>query len=46
MRGGYRWVAIPSGELVVPLTFSNGITWDTVFPQGSDACDWAVFFDE
>lgn len=46
MRGGYRWVAIPGGELVVPLTFSNGITWDTVFAQGSDAMDWAVFFDE
>src|SRR5258708_5269011 len=23
MRGGYRWVSIPGGELVVPLTFDN-----------------------
>jgi len=46
MRGGYRWVAIPGGELVIPLTFSNGIAWDTVFAQGSDACDWNIFFDE
>src|SRR5579872_4353775 len=36
MRGGYRWVAIPGGELVVPLTFSNGIQWSTTFAQGSD----------
>lgn len=46
MRGGYRWVAIPGGELVVPLVFSNGITWDTTFAQGSDVCNWSVFFDE
>lgn len=46
MRGGYRWVAIPGGELVLDRVFSHGITWDTVFAQGSDACDWAVWFLE
>lgn len=46
MRGGYRWVAIPGGELVLDRVFSHGITWDTVFAQGSDACDWSVWFDE
>jgi hypothetical protein len=46
MRGGYRWVAVPGGELVVALTFSYGITWSTVFAQGSDQHDWSVWFDE
>lgn len=46
MRGGYRWVAIPGGELVLTPTFSNGIAFDTVFAQGSDVCTWSVFFDE
>jgi hypothetical protein len=46
MRGGYRWVAIPGGELTLARVFSNGITFDTVFAQGSDAADWNVFFDE
>lgn len=46
MRGGYRWVAIPGGELALDRVFSHGITWDTVFAQGSDACDWSVWFDE
>lgn len=46
MRGGYRWVAIPGGELVVPLTFSNGIQWSTTFAQGSDVLNWSIYFDE
>jgi hypothetical protein len=46
MRGGYRWVAIPGGELVVPLVFSNGIQWSTTFAQGSSAMNWSVAFDE
>jgi hypothetical protein len=46
MRGGYRWVAIPGGELVVPLTFSNGIRFETTFAQGSDVLNWSVAFDE
>ena len=46
MRGGYRWVAIPGGELHIPFTFSAGIVFDTVFAQGSDAADWNIFFDE
>ena len=46
MRGGYRWVSIPGGELVTALVFSNGITWSTTFAQGSDAHDWSVFFQE
>jgi|SRR2546428_476658 len=46
MRGGYRWVSIPGGELTVPLTFSNGIQWSTTFAQGSDVLNWSVYFDE
>ncbi|HSY52450.1 MAG TPA: hypothetical protein VLC46_26855 [Thermoanaerobaculia bacterium] len=46
MRGGYRWVAIPGGELVIDLVFSHGITWDTTFAQGSDVMNWNIFFDE
>jgi len=46
MRGGYRWVAIPGGELVLTRTFSYGIAWDTTFAQGSDVCNWSVWFDE
>jgi hypothetical protein len=46
MRGGYRWVAIPGGELVVPLVFSNGIQWSTTFAQGSDVLNWSLYFDE
>jgi hypothetical protein len=46
MRGGYRWVAIPGGELVLDRVFSHGITWDTTFAQGSDAMAWSVWFDE
>ena len=46
MRGGYRWVSIPGGELVTALVFTNGITWSTVFAQGSDAHDWCVYFVE
>jgi hypothetical protein len=46
MRGGYRWVAIPGGELATTLIFSAGITFSTVFAQGSDQHDWSVWFDE
>lgn len=46
MRGGYRWVGIPGGELAVALTFSNGLTFSTAFAQGSDQHDWSVWFDE
>jgi len=46
MRGGYRWVAIPGGELVLNPLFTSGITFDTTFAQGSDVCNWSVFFDE
>jgi len=46
MRGGYRWVAIPGGELVVPLTFSNGIILEYVFAQGTSVLNGSIFFDE
>lgn len=46
MRGGYRWVSIPGGELVVPLTFTAGIQFSTTFAQGTDVFNWSVFFDE
>lgn len=46
MRGGYRWVAIPGGELVVPLTFSNGIILEYIFAQGTDVLEAELYFDE
>ncbi len=45
-RGGYRWQAILGGELVVPLTFSNGILWSTIFAASNDAFAWNIFFEE
>jgi len=46
MRGGYRWVAIPGGELVVPLVFSNGIILEYIFAQGTDVLEAEMYFDE
>lgn len=46
MRGGYRWVAIPGGELTLTPTFNLGVAFDTTFAQGSDVMNWNVFFDE
>lgn len=46
MRGGYRWVAIPGGECVVPAAFSNGIFIEYIFAQGTDVNEVALFFDE
>jgi hypothetical protein len=46
MRGGYRWVAVPGGELVTSIVFTNGITWSTTFAQGSDQHDWSVWWRE
>ena len=46
MRGGYRWVAIPGGEYVVPLVFSNGIFIEYIFAQGTDVMEPSLWFDE
>jgi len=46
MRGGYRWVAIPGGELVVPLTFSAGILIEYIFAQGTSVLGANVQFNE
>src|SRR5262245_52640974 len=45
-RGGYRWVSIPGGELVVPLTFSNGVILEYIFAQGTSVNGASLFFDE
>lgn len=45
-RGGYRWVSIPGGELVVPYTFSNGIILEYIFAQGTDVNGASLYFDE
>jgi hypothetical protein len=46
MRGGYRWVAVPGGELVVPLVFSNGILLEYFFAQGTSVQNATIHFDE
>ena len=46
LRGGYRWVAITGGELVVPLVFSNGIILEYIFAQGTTVQSAEMYFDE
>lgn len=46
MRGGYRWVAIPGGEYVLPAAFSNAIFLEWIFGQGTDNMNANLFFDE
>jgi hypothetical protein len=46
LRGGFRWVAIPGGELVVPLVFSNGIILEYIFAQGTSVQGGSFYFDE
>lgn len=46
LRGGYRWVSIPGGELVVPLVFSNGILLEYLFAQGTSVQAGTIAFDE
>jgi hypothetical protein len=45
-RGGLRWVAIPGGELVVPLTFSNGIILEYKTVQGTAVNEASIMFEE
>jgi hypothetical protein len=46
MRGGYRWVAIPGGELQVASGINCGITMTCLFAQGTDTCYWTMYFEE
>lgn len=45
-RGGYRWVSIPGGELINPLTFSNGIIIEYIFAQGTSVNSGTLYFRE
>lgn len=45
-RGGYRWVAIPGGEIVIPLIFGNGIGLNYVFAQGTSVGAGTLMYDE
>lgn len=46
LRGGYRWVAIPGGEIVVPLVFAGGVILEYIFTQGTSVQNASMFFDE
>lgn len=45
-RGGYRWVAVQGGEIVVPLTFSAGVILEYTFAQGTSVNAATFMFDE
>jgi len=46
MRGGYRWVAIPGGELQVASAANYGIALICTYAQGSDTMGFTVYFEE
>ena len=46
MRGGYRWVSIPGGELQNDYTINHGIELEYSFAQSSDSMVATVFFSE
>lgn len=46
MRAGYRWVAIPGGELAVAVAASNGLLAEYIFAQGTDVLSGAMWFTE
>lgn len=45
-RAGYRWVAVPGFELVIPATAAAGIIGEYSYAQGTDTMDFAVYFEE
>lgn len=45
-RGGFRFVAVPGGEFVVPGTFSAGLLLIYTVVQGTAVNNATMFFDE
>lgn len=45
-RGGFRWVAVPGGELICPATFSAGLLLLYVTVQGTAVNQAALWFLE
>jgi hypothetical protein len=45
-RGGYRWVSVPGGQLIVPATFSAGILLLYAVVQGTAINYPNIFFLE
>jgi hypothetical protein len=45
-RGGYRWVAVPGGELICPATFSAGILLLYTVVQGTAINRCSIWFIE
>jgi len=46
MRGGFRFVSIPGGEIMNTLTFNCGIELEYFFAQGSSVLEPNFFFSE
>lgn len=46
MRGGYRWVAIPGGELQLSYSVNNGVEIEWTVAQGTDTMAPSVYFAE
>jgi len=44
-RGGFRWVAVPGGELIIPATAANGIIIEYVVVEGT-AVNYATIYVE
>jgi hypothetical protein len=45
-RAGYRWVAIPGGELAVAVAATNGIIVEYVFAQSNDIQFGTLWYNE
>lgn len=46
MRGGYRWVAVPGGEICNDYTVSHGVELEYFFAQGTSVLEPCMFFAE
>lgn len=45
-RAGFRWVAIPDSELIVPATANNGIIMEYAAVSGGTESNTGVFFHQ
>jgi hypothetical protein len=46
MRGGYRWVAIPGGEIGNLCVFNDGLELEYFYSQGTDVLEPTIWFAE
>lgn len=46
MRGGYRWVSVPGGEICNDYTVNHGVELEYFFAQGTSIMEGCFFFSE